>query len=67
MQYQTHGLFKQKRHGNITTEEKKSFMCVNQQRPEFKQENKLIVIEKHFFFVVALSPELRALFRCYYV
>lgn len=39
MQYQTHGLFKQKRHGNITTKEKKSFMCVNQQRPEFKQEN----------------------------
>lgn len=39
MQYQTHGLFKQKRHGNITTEEKKSFKCVNQQRPEFKQEN----------------------------
>lgn len=68
MQYQTHGLFNQKRHGNIKTEEKNR-LCVLISKDQNSNKKTIDSYRKtkKNFFVVALSPELRALFRCYYV
>lgn len=49
MQYQTHGLFKQKRHGNITTEEKNR-LCVLISKDQNSNKKTIDSYRKTLFF-----------------